>query len=95
MKQQRKIYSKEDRILLHGILSGRAANTNGVPVQFFQSKIQKRLPAEASLKTSQINQIMFGKYNNQFVWQAAYEVAEEERPGLFDELSKQAEAMEA
>ncbi len=91
MNQQRKIFTKGDRELLHGILSGKAAKTNGVPVQRFLAKIRDNLQKKKvclDLTTEKINQIIWWKTNNQDVWQAAYEVASDEHAGLFEELQE-------
>ena len=96
MKKQSKIFTKGDRELLHGILSGTVAKTQGVKIQWFQRQIRAILLQKwgIDLPITTLNQIIYWKSNNQFVWQAAYDVCEKHRPGLFDELineQKQAE----
>lgn len=78
-----KVFTKQDRELLYGILNGKY---DGVPVAGTPRKIQEKLQAIGLIISKElISQRLHWLTNDQMLWQCAYALAGEERPGLFEE----------
>lgn len=78
-----KVFTKQDRELLYGILNGKY---DGVPVAGTPKKIQAALQANGLIISKElISQRLHWLTNDQRLWQCAYGLANEERPGLFEE----------
>lgn len=87
MNQTSKIFNKDERTLLHEILSGTAYGTKGVPIQRFLAKLQAGLAEKGiELTKEKINSIIYWKTNNQDVWNEVFALVELERPGLWERL---------
>lgn len=93
MNAELKIFSKEERNLLKGILRGSLPQTKGVPIRGYSSKIAHEL-ARRGLdynKRALLVTVHRGA-NDQAVWRAAYTLVQRERPGLLY-LLEQAEGV--
>ncbi|GAB3783209.1 hypothetical protein GCM10028818_40680 [Spirosoma horti] len=96
MENASKIFTKGERELLYDILTGQAVGTKGVKISCFRRKIEEKLTLMGKKVPEKmaLNLIIYRKGNKQDIWLAAYQVCEEERPGIFDTLQKELESPE-
>lgn len=88
MEQASEIFTKGERNLLYDILTGQAEGTKGVKISRFRRKIEAKLTEMGKVvpKIMALNLMIYRRGNHQAIWQAVYQVCQDERPGLYEKL---------